>query len=77
MNWQKAVNWVAGYVLRWTLGALVFGALLEYFLSFSHSSYRIEVPVLMTTLIFTLSLSGGIVALYFSWLIQRYSRNSL
>jgi hypothetical protein len=77
MDWQKAVNWVAGYVLRWTVGALVFGALLEYFLSLSHPGYRIEVPVLMTTLIFTLSLSGGIMALYLSWLIQRYSPNSL
>ena len=75
MDWNRAFNWVMAYVLRWTAGTAIFGAALELVLSQSSGLYRYEVPVYLTFLIFTLSLCGGIVALYFSWLIQRYRSN--
>ena len=73
MDLNQAFNWVMAYVLRWTAGAAVFGAALELILSQSTSvAYRYEVPVYITFGIFSLALSGGIVALYFAWVIQRY-----
>lgn len=72
VDWNKAFNWVLGYVLRWTLGSAVFGAGLEYLLSLSHGYYRAEVPVLLTLLVFSLSMMGGVVSLYMVWLMRRY-----
>lgn len=72
MDWQKAFNWVLGYVLRWTVGSALFGAGLEFVLSLSHGYYRAEVPVLLTFLVFSLSLMGGLASLYMVWLMRRY-----
>ncbi len=72
MDWYQAVNWVMGYVLRWTVGSAIFGTLLEYLLSFSNGVYRMEVPVLLTTMVFTLSMMGGLTSLYMVWLLRRY-----
>jgi ABC-type sugar transport system permease subunit len=73
VDFNRAFNWVMAYVLRWTVGAAIFGFILELILSQSTNlAYRYEVPIYIVFVIFSLALSGGIVALYFSWLLQRY-----
>ncbi|MDX2006248.1 MAG: hypothetical protein SFU83_13290 [Meiothermus sp.] len=73
MDESRTLNWVMAYVLRWTVGAALFGAALELILSrTSHAAFRPEVPVCLAFGIFALALSGGVVALYLSWLIDRH-----
>lgn len=77
MDWNKAFNWVIGYVLRWTIGAAVFGVGLELVLGAAHNTFRPQVPLMLTLLVFSLALMGGITSLYMVWLLQKYQTTNL
>ena len=59
----EIIRYTTRFVLRWTVGALLFGSILEAMLSLGQRSYRLEVPLLMALAVFALSLSGSVLAL--------------